>query len=249
MLYKLYLNLTRTIYILCGVTLVIILGASIWLSIIPQQNEPKLAAYWLWGKVPLTAAPHATAIYLYQGDFTTEQGHFRFTHRGNAPHPVTNNNIHLVFRIEKMLPPAQMVSSVANSVIQRWELRGVHIQGIQIDYDSPTNKLLYYSNYLHDIRQQLPRQYALSVTALVDWVNVKDHHALIQMANVTDRIIFQLYNGNTAIPHLENYVQQIKNLSIPYSIGLLPKQAQSTAILSELQQAKNYHGIVYFIGS
>ena len=45
----------------------------------------------------------------------------------------------------------------------------VTITGLQIDYDSPTNKLDAYARFLRRVREKLPPNHRLSITALLDW--------------------------------------------------------------------------------
>ena len=45
----------------------------------------------------------------------------------------------------------------------------VKITGLQIDYDSPTNKLDAYARFLRSVREKRPPNHRLSITALLDW--------------------------------------------------------------------------------
>ena len=79
-----------------------------------------------------------------------------------------------VIRIEtkpnSLTPEAR--SRVADSVLRAARLEGV--SGIQIDFDTRRSERAWFRDLLLDVRQKLPRQQTLSITALASWCEGDD---------------------------------------------------------------------------
>lgn len=55
--------------------------------------------------------------------------------------------------------------------MNEWKEAGIKLAGIEIDFDAPTAKLVEYQQLLRTLRQNLPAELKLSITALPDWLN------------------------------------------------------------------------------
>jgi len=130
--------------------------------------------------------------------------------------------------------------------MKRWERRGNKVEGLQLDFDSSTLKLLKYSNYLAFVRANLPKKYKLSITGLGDWlVNGKQQH-LIAISKSVDEIIFQLYQYKTAYQNLTPYFTSLKASGLPFKLGLVQRGEYIKSQLQQLTNLPNYRGSVIF---
>jgi hypothetical protein len=68
-----------------------------------------------------------------------------------------------------------------------WRKQGLHVRGIEIDYDSPTSGLLRYRDFLHLLRSQMDQRDSLSITALPSWLGSPDLRALL--ADVDESVL------------------------------------------------------------
>ena len=79
----------------------------------------------------------------------------------------------LVLRLDgqlPQLPPADQVWQLWSGLIKQAQQQGVVIQGLEIDYDAGRARLTDYRQWLTQLRAQLPTQFALSATALPNWL-------------------------------------------------------------------------------
>ncbi len=70
--------------------------------------------------------------------------------------------------------------------VQRWRDAGNPVVGIQIDFDTRTQYLHEYADFLRDLRQRLPADLRLSITGLMDWSSNADPAAIAQLKGVVD---------------------------------------------------------------
>ncbi|MBL8320965.1 MAG: DUF3142 domain-containing protein, partial [Acinetobacter sp.] len=105
--------------------------------------------------------------------------------------------------------------------IQQWEQAGNQIQGIQIDFDSPTSDIRSYAQFLEKLRAALPKKYRLSITGLLDWGNMQDQQALQLLRENIDELVIQSYQGSTTIPNYQSYLKKVSKLQLPYKIGIV----------------------------
>lgn len=69
-------------------------------------------------------------------------------------------------------PTPEVRTRVANSVLRAARLEGV--SGIQIDFDTRRSERAWFRDLLVEVRQRLPRQQTLSITALASWCESDD---------------------------------------------------------------------------
>jgi hypothetical protein len=207
----------------------------------PEDKLPE-TAYWLWAGITANDAPPHSNLYVYQGQITEKT----YERLGLYPYPIDHKNLYLVFRLEGNLPEATRVVEIFMNNEAMWEKHSVKLTGIQLDFDSPTAKLLIYSDFLHEIRKQLPKQYKLSITGLGDWAIHGAKETMHLIANNTDEIVFQLYQGRTQLTSIASYISGLKKYPYPFKIGLLHNN-KSVVEISELNSNANFKGIIYFI--
>lgn len=103
-----------------------------------------------------------------------------------------------VIRIDGQLPrldQAQILSQI-NQVIVTWQGQGLNLVGIEIDHDCATSRLPAYAALLRQIRQALPPQLRLSITALPAWL---ESAALDPVLAAVDSSVLQVH----AVQHVD----------------------------------------------
>jgi len=103
----------------------------------------------------------------------------------------------LVFRYEQQgIPDPEIAPYVADAVTdlrlsaQRQQLK---IAGIQLDIDCPTARLHDYARLIHSLREYLPGEYQISITALLDWF--REGTAVGDVIREADEFVPQFYDG------------------------------------------------------
>lgn len=152
--------------------------------------------YWIWAGIRPEKHMAHSVLYLYQGEISITKGRVTYERAGLYPHPRAKA-IFLVYRIVGELPSPHVIARLFESSANLWHRHHVNVVGMQLDFDSPTSKLLQYNNFLYKIRHYLPSTYKVSITGLGDWVISGDQKILREMSKYTDEIIFQLYQGRT----------------------------------------------------
>jgi hypothetical protein len=206
------------------------------------KEEKYHVSYWLWAGITSKDVPPNSESYVYQGLIT----HNTYRRIGLYPHPINCKKLYLVYRLEGALPDAAAVVSIFQSSAAQWQAHSVIPNGLQLDFDSPTSKLLIYSKFLKEVRKQLQYQYALSITGLGDWAIYGDKQAMQSIKEVTDEVVFQLYQGWSPLPDIENYVQALKNYPMPFRVGLLSRYPSENYI-AILNKNHNFNGVIYFV--
>lgn len=87
----------------------------------------------------------------------------------------------LVVRLDGSLAQldAAAILPQIQSIIARWRSAGVNLTAIEIDYDAPTSRLADYQHLLTSLRQALPSDVTLSITALPTWLSSPQLPALL----------------------------------------------------------------------
>jgi hypothetical protein len=225
--------------------LVIVLLITIILSV-PLQEKKYATSYWLWAGITAQDAPENAEFYVYQGLINTINNTTTYNRIGLYPHPIKSKKLFLAYRLEGDLPNAKEIISIFKDNILKWQRHSLTVNGLQLDFDSPTSKLLIYSNFLKEVRKQLPKQYALSITGLGDWAIYGNKKAMQSIAKVTDEIVFQLYQGWHPLPNIEDYIRALKNYPMPFRVGFLSRYPSDNYI-AIFKKNHNFNGVIYFI--
>jgi hypothetical protein len=115
----------------------------------------------------------------------------------------------LVYRYEHQGVPGQPVAVKLAEEISRLvadaRQRKLHVVGIQLDIDSPTSALPRYAEFLRQVRKDLPAEFELSITALLDWF--RGGTAIEDVIKQVDEFVPQFYDiGDPAVFHRESAI-------------------------------------------
>lgn len=209
------------------------------------------AGCWLWAGRPASAVPadlaQSAPVYVHQATF--ERSHVAREiplprRQGLGPVNLPGRRIFIVYRLEQLPDPAA-VADLFSYDAGMWRLRGNEVAGLQIDFDSPSGRLGPYINFLQQLRSGLCAGCALSVTGLADWASSASPDELFSLADSTDEIIFQLYNGKRPIPALSQYAAHISRFQRPFKVGILPSQQNNLPL--DLLSSPQFRGAVIFL--
>lgn len=213
--------------------------------IFKEKKHP--ISYWIWAGITTNDAPSNSELYIYQGVIKKSSNNdYNYQHIGLYPHPIKSKKLYLAYRLEGGLPDAKQIVSIFQDRALWWQSHDIPPNGLQLDFDAPTSKLIVYSNFLREVRQLLPKEYDLSITGLGDWIALGNKEAMKSITNVTNEIVFQLYQGKKPLKNIENYVHMLKNYHRPFRIGLLLHHPGDKHI-AILKQNRNFKGVIYFI--
>ncbi len=203
------------------------------------------SAYWLWAGHKVQNFHSDSVLYLHQGHVKKPNAKERgFLSLGFSPHKIKARSLYVVIRMDNLLYDTQFILALVRR-IKRWESRGNKVEGLQLDFDSSTLKLLKYSNYLKFVRATLPVQYKLSITGLADWLVSGQQH-VIAISQSVDEIVFQLYQYKTAHKNLKPYFLSLKSSGIHFKLGLVQRGKYNKRQLRQLTGLPNYRGSVIF---
>ena len=87
-------------------------------------------------------------------------------------------------------PEIDALEVFLRDLIQRWNAGGSAFTGVEIDYDCGSERLADYARRLRQLRLGLPRDVALSITALPSWM---DADALDDVLAATDQAVLQVH--------------------------------------------------------
>ena len=201
--------------------------------------------YWIWAGIRPHVPKKDAVLYIYQGHITQAFEKTQYERLGVAPHPLPHD-IYLVYRIGGALPDPETLLSIFHANCARWTRHKVKVLGLQLDFDAPTSKLSVYGNFLEKVRKELPSDYHLSLTGLGDWVLNGQQKDLEKMSRSSNEIVFQLYQGRTALPNIHTYLSKLARLSIPFKIGLLAKDDPQLYV-AQVKQNPFFKGTILFI--
>ena len=201
---------------------------------------------WIWvGQSPHVKDDFDT-LYVFQGQFSTE-GRYQYDFEGSPPQKLDENAPPLVltYRLQSLVPP-EMVASRYRAHARAWRERGGAVEGIQIDYDSPTSKLLKYANWIDRLRNSIESGAEISVTGLGDWLVSAAPGELASLFMRTNYIAFMMYHGRNPLEPVLPYTAVLSNTKRHFKIGLLKNQWNSEAFRN-VRSAPGYLGTIQFI--
>lgn len=203
----------------------------------------KYDAFYLW---PGVRPPDGTAprvLYLLDGEVRSG-GPVRFTRlRPGAP-KLPGKELWLVVRINR-LDWSEAAYGAIFADLARWQAAGNSVAGLQIDFDAATKGIGGYARFLSGLRAQLPPQYKLSITGLMDWSANGDPQALVQLRAVIDEVVVQAYQGRSTIPGYEAYFAKMDAFPIPFRVALAQDGAWKPP--PELAHHPMFRGYVVFV--
>lgn len=211
-----------------------------------SANRSQSVGYWLWAGITPDLAPPNAELYVLQGHFETDSVSSTFERQGLYPHPIKCSKLFLVYRLEGGFPADDSLLAIFKQQVRRWERHPVKVDGIQLDFDSPTGRLDAYATYLAQIRKILPAQYQLSITGLGDWAMSGSTDAMHDISASVDDIVFQLYQGRSPLPDIDDYLIRLKSYPLAFRVGLLNGH-ETPRLLTRLARNSHFKGTLYFI--
>ena len=97
-----------------------------------------------------------------------------------------------VIRLDGQLPnlDSEAISQQLQQLLSTWQASGLNLKGVEIDHDCASARLPAYTALLRALRQQLPPELALSITALPAWL---DSSALTALLAEVDSSVLQVH--------------------------------------------------------
>lgn len=215
--------------------------------------------FWIWNPPKDSAKlQSATTLYILQGEIRVTNGvtlnsqadrsQATLTPQGMGVKKLANKKIWLVYRVDNRVTAqdwSQQINVRIQAKLHAWEQAGNQVEGIQIDFDSPTYQLDNYAKLLTTIRKQLPKRYKLSVTGLLDWANQAQNREFLQIGNSIDELVMQTYQGTTTLPNYQQYLRKLEKLPFDFKIGLVEQGEWQGADFVE--QNPHFKGYVVFV--
>lgn len=203
--------------------------------------------FWLWAAVkPQRVLSSAKTVYVLQGEIAGENGSVVFRPQGVSPVGLRVPELWLAYRVRRLNWPKKISLSISNQ-IQAWTAKGVRPAGIQIDFDAHTPRLSEYADFLRNLRSQLPTNFRLSITGLLDWTQTGDSAVINGLAGTVDEIVVQTYQGRKTIPNCSAYFASLEKLNVPFKIGLVQDGEWQTEWEDRFGRLPNYRGAVVFL--
>lgn len=183
------------------------------------------SSFWLWGGVkPQPVVSHAQSLYILQGEVIEKRVNNKprvmVIAQGMSVAHLKTSKVWLVYRADTLRWSPEVVQTLV-SRLQHWQLSGNSVAGLQIDFDVKTRHLQEYVVFLQELRSQLPANFRLSITGLLDWSSNGDIEAINRLKNVVDEVTIQTYQGRKTISNYNAYLPALKRLTLPFKIGLI----------------------------
>ena len=217
-------------------------GAAADVSRVRAAEHP---AFWLWSGVSGTAEMRqAGTVYLHQGEVNLRQGKPEFERMGLPVSRLSFPQIWLTVRFTTL----DLTDDITDRLIRllaRWHSSGNRVVGLQIDFDAATWRLAEYADFLTELRERLPREYALGVTGLLDWASTGDVATLNRLP--VDELVVQTYQGRHTVAGYARYLPPLKQLRIPFRIGLVQHGEWDRRYEARLASSPWYRGTVVFM--
>ncbi|SXC96753.1 DUF3142 domain-containing protein [Klebsiella quasipneumoniae] len=203
------------------------------------------SAFWLWSGVKASdELRNAQTVYLHQGEVFKQAGEVVFQRLGLPVSRLTFPSIWLTVRFTTLDVPPTIVPRIVR-LMQRWQTAGNQVVGLQIDFDAGTYQLADYARFLRQLRQQLPPEFALGVTGLLDWAKTGDIATLNALA--VDELVVQSYQGRRTVANYQDYLPALSRLRIPFKLGLVQNGRRDKLAETQLQRSPYYRGTVVFM--
>lgn len=207
------------------------------------------SSFWIWGGVkPQPVLAQAQNLYILQGEVfeIKEQNRSKVVVRAQGM-PVAHlrkSKVWLVYRANTLHWTPDIVESLIVR-LKRWQLSGNPVVGLQVDFDVRTRHLDEYVLFLRQLRAQLPANYQLSITGLLDWSSNGDIEAVNQLKDIVDEVTIQTYQGRKTITNYTAYLSKLKRLTLPFKIGLI--QNGEWQAPSDLESNPWFQGYIIFL--
>ena len=211
-------------------------------------DASKYDAFWLWSGVkPQPVLKQARSVYVLQGQIEARHGdesQVRFIAQGVAVPERLPVEVWLAYRVHTLhWTPREYAILLAQ--LHRWQQAGNNVVGVEIDFDAHTLHLEEYLEFLEGLRRQLPSEYRLGITGLMDWSSRIDADKVNRLRGIVDEVVVQTYQGRHTIENYSDYLPRVSQLKLPFKIGLL--QGGNWDAPSYLAASSWFRGYVVFL--
>lgn len=211
-------------------------------DVVTAREHP---AFWLWSGVkPGDELQQAQTVYLHQGEVLTRSQEVVFQRLGIPVSRLTFPSIWITVRFTTLDVPEAIPARIVR-LMQRWQKSGNNVVGLQVDFDAATHQLADYARFLRSLRQQLPPEFALGVTGLLDWAKTGDVATLNALP--VDELVVQSYQGRSTVANYQDYLPALTRLRIPFRLGLVQHGNRDLQAEAQLQASPWYRGTVVFM--
>lgn len=208
-------------------------------------NAREHPAFWLWSGVKASdALQNAQTVYLHQGEVLTRTGAVVFQRLGLPVSRLTFPQIWLTVRFTTLDTPEAVAPRIIR-LMQSWQAAGNHVVGLQVDFDAATYQLAKYAHFLRQLRQQLPEEFALGVTGLLDWAKTGEVATLNTLP--VNELVVQSYQGRHTVSNYQHYLPALSGLRIPFKLGLVQNGEWDPKAEAQLLNSPWYRGTVVFM--
>lgn len=198
-------------------------------------------AFYLWAGVkPQPVLMKATSLYVLAGEVRRDGAWVPL--RAGAP-KLAGPEVWLVVRAAS-LDWSESTRAAIRRELALWQ-QTARVVGIQIDFDAATSGLSDYAVFLKKLRSELPLEYRLSVTGLMDWSANADPAALAQLTGVVDEVVVQSYQGRSTIPGYARYLERLARVPVPHKVALVQGGAWEEP--AALRKDPLFRGYVVFL--
>lgn len=219
----------------------------IFVIVTPANGQSN--SFWIWrGPIPKNVLS-AEALYVHQGNFDRYGSRAIYRFQGVNPQQLPGFSSTLIptYRLERLVAPG-MVASRFVAHRRAWERHNVRVDGIQIDYDCPTAKLVNYADWLEGLKTKLGNDVPISITGLGDWLTSARAGELKRLSDNVQFIAFMMYHNGSPLPHIERYTKRLAKLSTPFFLGRLANQDR-VKFFSDTRKAAGYRGDIIFFSN
>ncbi|NTW53143.1 MAG: DUF3142 domain-containing protein, partial [Chlorobiaceae bacterium] len=157
---------------------------------------------------------------------------------------IKKGQVWLVYRVETLHWTPDIVHQLIFR-LKEWQRSGNPIVGLQIDFDAGSLYLNEYATFLRQLRSELPAEYRLSISGLLDWSSTGDVTAINGLADVIDEMVIQTYQGRKTIANYQAYLPALKRLRVPFRIGVV--QDGEWQAPDDLEYNPMFRGYVMFL--
>lgn len=218
-------------------------------NLIPGRlvENPCSNGVWAWRPAAIASLHESHTPYIFQGLFFVANGREQYQFQGVKPFRVQESSCDLVltYRFDDLVP-VEMVAARFRVHRRVWQDELNRVAGLQVDFDSPSAGLGAYAEWLHDLRNVLRNETAVSITGLPDWLVSAPPQELQALASQADFIAFMMYRGTTPVQAPSSYYTVLGKSDMRFKLGLLPTQDRDQQI-AQVRDAPGYLGTSIFI--
>jgi len=229
-----------------SIGLLFFISADINATIVDKNQFPcESCQFWLWPGAKLPQNITIDRLYLLQGFFSSRNHQTIFIDQGqNATRLKYIKELVLVYRLNALQPANNIIAQFEKDA-QSWMQNGNNVVGLQLDFDSGTENIKQYNQFLKEIRQSLQKRFQLSITGLMDWTNSPPE------LNAVDEIVFQTYQGKHNIPQIKRYLTRLvkiqQTIPVNFKLGIIQNATIPENIINGLIDNPKYRGQVIFL--